>query len=121
VSPKNVPLAKNFYRDVDKDAYVQRFYKQAQEAEDAYRIFRNYQKDRNFDAAKSYLDEERAYVKMGMVVTAFRERIKALRDREAAIAASDLPNAQKNALLEGTGKRIIETTALFNGRLKAMQ
>lgn len=121
VNPKNVPLVKNFYRDVDKDAYVKRFYAQAEEAQDAYRIFRNYQKDRDFDAATAYRNEERAYVTMGRVVTTYRKRIKELRDREATITASDMPNAQKNALLASTGKRIVETTTLFNDRLEALR
>ena len=120
-STKNVPLAKNFYRDVDADAYVKRFYAQADEAEDAYRLFRNYTKDGDFDAAKAYRQEELGYVTMGRLVNTYRERIAALRDRAADISASDLPKAEKNALLDRNEAKIIKTATMFNDRLKRLR
>ena len=106
---------------MDADAYVKRFYAQADEAEDAYRLFRNYTKDGDFDAAKAYRQEELGYVTMGRLVNTYRERIAALRDRAADISASDLPKAEKNALLDRNEAKIIKTATMFNDRLKRLR
>lgn len=111
----------NFYREIDKDSYLQRFYEQAQEVQDAYRIFRNYQKQDMVDDATAYKNEEAAYVAMGGLVTAYRKRIKSLRDMESAVNNNDASNTEKNLRLAKINAAIIESTEAFNDRLKALR
>ena len=120
LSAKKMPIIKNFYREIDKDAYLQRFYEEAKDAQDAYTTFRNYQKQGMVDDATAYRNEEAAYVSMGRLVTTYRKQIKRLKDMEAHINNSDASATEKNIGLAKTNKAIIETTSTFNDRLKSM-
>ena len=119
LSAKKMPIVKNFYREIDKDAYLQRFYEEAKDAQDAYTTFRNYQKQGMVDDATAYRNEEAAYVSMGRLVTTYRKQIKRLKDMETHINNSDAPVTEKNIGLAKTNKAIIETTSAFNDRLKS--
>ena len=117
---KNVPIIKSFYRKTDTDAYLQRFYGQADEAEKAYQTYRGYVKAGMTDQARSFVAEEKAYVVMGKLVAGYRKHIKEMRDAEDAIKMNDkLSNTEKNlrvAGIEAQKKRIVTS---FNNRLKA--
>jgi len=119
VAPSKIPILKNYIREVDQKAYLGRFYDQAQEAQDAYTIWRRYLKAGMVDEATSYKQGEAAMISMGGLVSSYRKQIKMLRDMESMTVNSDLSPTEKNIRLAKTNASIVQITSAFNDRLKA--
>lgn len=120
IQSKNVPVVKNIYRSVDADSYLQRFYKDSEDAANAYKVYRTYLKAGKINEAREYLLEEHAYVTMGKTVTLYSKYMKALRDQEDQIKLSDISDSEKSLRIKALDAKRKMIAEKFNARLKSL-